>query len=1116
MRSTFVDSRYADGDGSANSEATEGSQSSSPQADSYVPAIPAPKNEQVNRENDVLKGFIPGNNAPAVSSDESSDYKQRSFSTGAWTGSRVERLHAGPSSSRGSDELFSPDDLNKNLGLDGQTEKSSAWDAVAKHAEPNYQALESAGSGSFHHYSPMDFFSEPEEQEAAYNQDETIDGVPSDLVHAIAHHDQMAGKVPFAQHEAANEFIDKINEVVEVAEEVSVDHVTEEKWGNDWQAEEQPDFEPDYQNDPMTNESNGETDEYEDLGQRLENEYGGLAPLPEKVLQSSAQERRIDGDLVFEPLPAELASYFDDPTDLEHGLPSQVDPAILAEMERERKARVRMEVQESDQRTLSRASVETNSGKHLNVSENLAGGGRKLAASSSDGVSLSNNELASATQFATATGETSTPTPPVQVPAKKSLIEKLFGWLPFLKKEAKLDVSDIRALSRRKSQTDTTAVMEQSAESNLPAVSPTEIGVFPASPIPQVEREYEPQEKQDDVAHAPMPETVSADAFSPAVPQAREQLTESVVEVDNAIDPEIAKLAASVIDDGAPIETELATTTTPATAVAEQFDVAAGANSAELAAGEKTVFVEPGNDVGGNHITAAASEFVPAVAAASTNLFDAVPPKKMNREDLPVEDSQKPEDDESEPATDAEASSPGTKSGKLRKRFPPDEDPDDTKQSTRGKDKNKKVSRKRTAEAPIAKPGKTSAAAGGRTKPFPHRNTDDKTFQIGPIEISSNFLIMCTVTCVFVGFPAFVLLGLVKNIVAENKDSPMLPAILKTVAKDAVPDLPASAIPDEMPGVSPGAGQSMPGMPGMPGAQGGGQVLPRIPGMPAAQGGGQVLPGMPVAQGGGMPMQGAPQAMPNAQPVQGEKPSGFPGFSLPSLPGFGGPSPQQTPNPSAAVQGQSPAGDFPEPMPAMQQSGTATPIQTQASAQTKAASAVPPPPPRKPDLKHLSGIWALDFKNQAGQIGRGRMVVEHKGNQIRGNGDDAYGSYQIGGTINKNHVFFRKAYIRNGRIHGNPIPYDGKLSMDKKRGFPRIDGQWKLSRREGYNTLSHVSTHSYAFRAMMLEMAPDEKELKARAAQQQAQAANQQSLQNMLDTVPVNDSSVPVQQSGPQ
>lgn len=1094
LRSTFVDSSSI-----SNGDERDGAHSST---DDYVPQVPvARKSEGVNRDNDVLKGFIPGNNSPAVSSEEGSDYKQRSFSTGAWTGSRVERLHAGTSSSKQGDELFSPDDLNKNLGLDGQTEKTSAWDVVAKNAEPNYQAFESSGDGSFHHYSPMDFFSDPEEEEATYNQDETIDGVAPGFANANATNEhEPQEETRFEHDEVSNDFVYQTD-----AEEPLPQ---EEKWGNDWQAEEPVAYEADSETVSVTSDE----DEFENLEQRLEDQYGGLAPLPEKVLSSTAQERRVDGDLVFEPLPAELASYFDEPTDLDHGLPSQVDQAILAEMERERNERVHTEVQQRDRRTLSPASLEPDSGIAPGL-ENSTNNGRSVS-SAIFGARNSFTDATSGTAnqqmpHASAGDEASFSGSSLQAPVKKNLLEKLFGWLPFFKKEQKLDASDIRALSRRKSQPDSTSA-NQSPENNwqAPNNSPVsmdqrnekppssrEVSVFPASPMPQAQREFNPPAQEEDVSTAPVPKMTPAEAFSPVVPQAREQFIDSIEEIDDAIDPEIAKLAASISDDGNHIETEPVTTILSSDDASEQVEVSTSTESDAIDSGEKTVLVARDGEQIGEQATATSRDFVAAGAAPSANLFGAVPPKKLNRGEVPDDDSQKTEDDEADPKQEEDAPSK-SKSGKVSNRFPTADNLDE-KHANLAKEKNKKVARKRTAEAAVAKSAKKPGAEDGRAKPFRHRNTDDKILQLGPIAISSNVLIMCTVTCAFVGFPAFVLFGLVKNIVVENKDSPVLPAIVKNVAKEALPDLPASAIPNEIPNMQ-GGGLAMPGFPGVPGGQGGGQALPGMPGMPAAQGG-QSMPGLPAMQGG--------------QNAQNVKPSGVPGLSLPALPGLGGPAAQQSPNPAASIQGQPSGADLPEAMPAMPQMNASAPLQNVPATQTKVASASPP---RKPDLKHLSGVWALDFKNQAGQIGRGRMVVEHKGNQIRGNGDDAFGAYQIGGTINKNHVFFRKAYIRNGRIHGNPIPYDGKLSMDKKRGFPRIDGQWKLSRREGYNTLSHVSTHSYAFRAMMLEMAPDEKELKARAAEQQAKAANQQSMQNMLDTVPINDSSVPMQQSGPQ
>ena len=213
--------------------------------------------------------------------------------------------------------------------------------------------------------------------------------------------------------------------------------------------------------------------------------------------------------MVFEPLPAELASYFDELTDLDNGLPSQVDPAILAEMERERNERVHAEVQQRDRRALTPASPEPESGIASGL-ENSTNNGRSVSSaifgarnSSTDATSVTANQQM---PHASAGDEASSSGSSLQAPAKKNLVEKLFGWLPFFKKEQKLDASDIRALSRRKSQSDSTSA-NQSPENNSPAPnnspvsmdqrnekppSSREVSVFPASPMPQAQREFNP------------------------------------------------------------------------------------------------------------------------------------------------------------------------------------------------------------------------------------------------------------------------------------------------------------------------------------------------------------------------------------------------------------------------------------------------------------------------------------------------------------------------------------------------------------------------------------------------------------------------------------------------
>lgn len=1063
FRSTFVDNSAQSGAEEASGTGIEGFAE-----ERYVPREPF--SEPPPRDNDVLKGFVPGT-MPQGGSEEDSDFKQRSFSTGAWTGSRVQRLHAGATAKQ--PEMFSPDDLNKNLGLESQ-EKTSAWDSVAKPVEPS-QAIESSAGGAVYHYSPMDFFADPEEpdptaassdstsssSDADYSQDETVDGVPPDFVQAMMAHEQ-AEEVPVEHFDdaAPSDYGEQSGKHSQTEYDSQSEDYSqaEHHWQADVPDSDSPaDYPPDtaaqIQGEPSLDELQRESDslpgapayrplltESIDPASRWEEIENECAPLPQKMILSTKPTKHADGDLVFEPLPAELAHFFDQPTDSSDGLATEVDPVILAEMENQRfalrgknSAPVANRVEPGNRRT---DAIIPNS--------QIQSGTISDATDSDDESRLQVLGSTAPDDSATAEGPGNSN---FEKP-KKGIFEKLFGWLPFFKKDPaakKMDASDIRALTRRKGYLSADADTDESKSLNNK--ESRDSGVFPVSPVSQFEQavlESPRVEKADPLATSTVANS-AVDSFSPGVAQQTRVEGDADDEtLESEPDSTLPKVES--VDAAAESESELESESESDSD--SETDSKSGSEDAS-----RTFDVAPTSDT-------TVTKRLGIGAAREAELDDAIFSQKS--ESMTNDSSL----EEMKPETVSAFAEPPVETKRLKTNETRIASEDEgTSIAKEPKDKSQtSAGRRRTKEVAVA--GKSAKSnKRERAKSFPHRNTDDKTIQLGPVPISSNILIMCVVACVFVGFPAFVLLGLLKNIVSENADSPMLPSILKAVVKEAAPDAPPGMT-DNIPGMQgPGAGMPMPGGPPLPGANPMSGGLPGMAQMPAG------LPGMPA----------------QSQVQVQQKTQAVPAF--PGMPAPGSPATNK---------------DMPEPLP---QIGENLP-----PGQNKVASATPPSPPRKPDLKHLSGLWSLDFKNQAGQIGRGQMVMEHKGSQIRGNGDDGYGSYQIGGTINKTHITFRKAYIRNGRIFGNPIPYDGKLSMDKKRGMPRIDGVWKQSRREGYNTLSHVTTHSYAFRAMMLEMAPDPKQQKAKELQQSMQ---QPSLQNMLDTVPLNDSSVPVQQNGP-
>ena len=1040
LRSTFVDNDLTQHASSAeNYPATP----ARPVSRESAPEAAMEPTEQIDRDNDVLKGFVPGSSAiieSGTDSADNTDLKQRSFSTGMWTGSRVERLHTG-SDAKPPAEDFSSDDLNKNLGLSGQ-EKTSSWAALTN-VEPNYEEVESTQSAAFTHYSPMDFFSEPDE-------------LPTDFVQTMSarDYDDDSG---FTQEEPPE------NDSYDL---------------QDFQVGKKavPSGVGDYWND----------DEASD-------EMVELAPLPEKIeLGGRPSKHAADGDLIFEPLPAELAHYFDEPTDSDHGLPTHADADILAEMER---ARQEFRSSENSSKGESVGSRQERDGfSPEKFPESGAAEGGKLRAQRFSGTASPaqvNAENATSVNDGTAGNAAADSPDSAFDPPKKSLMEKLFGWLPFFKSKSErtLDVKDLRAMSKRKSLPPDPSIaaqidlQSQTNSSQAEQTASNEANVFPSAPgrhesveAAETKRVHVSDESGDVSPSRPPQKADPSDVFSPGVPQ------KALEPEDTFIDSGELKEESEEADALGDFQTRrLNGSGDQASTEYSQTD-AAGDDAADPRSNDESPF-----DPSGGNASKKIAEFDPSGNRAESDLEfagessrnkaapgqkeESSPFSEVAQSDSGGEvrtkfldasdENRKPPITLEAPQAEESVSSASSDSASRFRRLRESTSSDNSDDSSSTKSKNaKKDSRKRTTENQVAAAKAGRKGKSERSKPFPHRNTEDKTIQVGPVPISSNFLIMVVVACVFLGFPAFVLLGLVKNIIADS-DSPMVPALLRNMAKEVAP-------------------ADVPGVPGLDGAKGGAPLA----GLPLAPGESPMGPGL---QG------------PGAQPGQ------------------------------VAVMPQPTGGtlqDVPEPLPPMPPVQQSTPsVQEMANAtappvMTNPASGAnqkqPPKRVRKPDLKNLSGLWALDFKNQAGQIGRGQMIVEQRGNQIRGNGADGFGQYQIGGSINKLHVSFQKAYLQNGRIVGNTIPYEGKLSMDKKRHVPRIDGTWKQSRREGYNTLSHIATYTFAFRAMMLEMAPDPQELKAREMQQRAQAANQQSLQSMMDSVPVNDSSVPVERAGPQ
>lgn len=112
----------------------------------------------------------------------------------------------------------------------------------------------------------------------------------------------------------------------------------------------------------------------------------------------------------------------------------------------------------------------------------------------------------------------------------------------------------------------------------------------------------------------------------------------------------------------------------------------------------------------------------------------------------------------------------------------------------------------------------------------------------------------------------------------------------------------------------------------------------------------------------------------------------------------------------------------------------------------------------------LSGTWSLDYKNQLGKIGRGRMSIEQRAQQIAGHGVDEFGEFQISGAASNSNINFSKYYVQNGQRVGKLVRYSGQLSLGQD-GQLRIDGNWTISDKQNQQESTSASG---AFRAMLL------------------------------------------------
>lgn len=322
---------------------------------------------------------------------------------------------------------------------------------------------------------------------------------------------------------------------------------------------------------------------------------------------------------------------------------------------------------------------------------------------------------------------------------------------------------------------------------------------------------------------------------------------------------------------------------------------------------------------------------------------------------------------------------------------------------------------------------KPETAAPGIKKGI-HRG-EDKRVAIGPISISRNLFLTVIAFTIFLGVPLFVLGNLLQSVVTPDKPAATDPATLLTKGAEKLLQGDQAAAPPQEPPRELTLEETMSRvpetMPSNPMEMNPGQMQMNPMQMPGAPAGQVPMPGAPMGPQGGMQQGGMPQG----QIPQGQMPMQQTGMPQGQMPMQGGPQ-------GGAMPGQ-------------------------------------PAKPRANKGKNpLTGLWSLDFKNPNGAIVRGQVELEQMGQDIRGVGADPYGTYQIGGRIVNKKVSFNKLYVQNGQAVGNAIPYSGKLSKGKN-GLPRIDGVWKITRREGYNTLAHFVTHSYAFRGLFLQAPPE-------------------------------------------
>lgn len=346
-----------------------------------------------------------------------------------------------------------------------------------------------------------------------------------------------------------------------------------------------------------------------------------------------------------------------------------------------------------------------------------------------------------------------------------------------------------------------------------------------------------------------------------------------------------------------------------------------------------------------------------------------------------------------------------------------------------------------------------SAALNSARKPKERTATEKSAAKLKAPTGLKSMIFVGLAACLFIGFPAIFLMGLLKNLTGDAQQAPSVVT--------ASPDLNQKSISDN---------DSLFAVADNSSKLEGGKTL-------ASQTPSNMTPPNSVPAVSQTPSNMTP---PNPVPAVSQTPSGaVPSKAVP----VAGRAPATTDPVSVASQAQSsvtqsnplPEGKPPLPktldpkqvvMAGMQN----TPGSTDSSKKSAGSQKDNKVKPKKPNENTLSGIWSLDYKNASGTIGRGKCELLQEKTRLRGLGEDEYGMYRITGTVSGKKVNFQKVYLQNGQVVGSPIPYTGKISKGKN-GLPRIDGTWQTSRKEGYNTLARTVTYSYAFRGLMLQAA---------------------------------------------